>query len=63
MVVAGLSEEHGKLIRGDFDLPIGAQVRIIPNHSCPVANLAREYVVLDENRQQTWPIDAAANAH
>ena len=63
MVVAGLSEEHGKLIRGDFDLPIGAQVRIIPNHSCPVANLAREYVVLDDNRQQTWPIDAAANAH
>ena len=63
MVVAGLSEEHGKLIRRDFDLPIGAQVRIIPNHSCPVANLAREYVVLDENRQLTWPIDAAANAH
>ena len=58
----GLSEEHGKLARADFDLPIGAQVRIIPNHSCPVANLAKEYVVLDKERVDTWPVDAASNA-
>lgn len=62
LVVAGLSEEHGKLVRTDFDLPIGAQVRIIPNHSCPVANLAREYVVIDKERVDTWPVDAASNA-
>jgi D-serine deaminase-like pyridoxal phosphate-dependent protein len=62
MVVTGLSEEHGKLARASFDLPIGAQVRIIPNHSCPVANLAREYVVLADDRIESWPIDAASNA-
>lgn len=62
LVVVGLSEEHGKLARADFDLPIGAQVRIIPNHSCPVANLAKEYVVLDKERVDTWPVDAASNA-
>lgn len=62
LVVAGLSEEHGKLVRRDFDLPIGAKVRIIPNHSCPVANLAREYVVLDHDRITSWSVDAASNA-
>ena len=62
MVVAGVSEEHGKLSRAGFDLPIGTQVRIIPNHSCPVANLAREYVVLDQDRIVSWSVDAASNA-
>ena len=61
LMVAGLSEEHGKLARGHYDLPIGAQVRIIPNHSCPVANLAREYVVFDGDRVESWPIDAPSN--
>ena len=61
LMVAGLSEEHGKLARGSYDLPIGAQVRIIPNHSCPVANLAREYVVFDGDRVESWPIDAPSN--
>jgi len=58
LVVAGLSEEHGKLTRSDFDLSIGSKVRIIPNHSCPVANLARHYTVINENGNVTWPIDA-----
>ena len=63
LVVVGLSEEHGKIARADYDLEIGAQVRIIPNHSCPVANLAREYSVLGgEGVVGTWPIDAASNA-
>ena len=61
LMVAGLSEEHGKLARGHYDLPIGAQVRIIPNHSWPVANLAREYVVFDGDRVESWPIDAPSN--
>lgn len=59
MVVEKVSEEHGILDRGPGDLPIGSLVRIIPNHACPVANLAREYVVLSENSYTTWPIDAA----
>ena len=62
LMVAGLSEEHGKLARADFDLEIGEKVRIIPNHSCPVANLAREYIVLDKDGSSSWPIDAASNA-
>ena len=61
LVVAGLSEEHGKLIRAGFDMEIGDKVRIIPNHSCPVANLARAYIVSDGERCETWPVDAASN--
>ena len=44
--VARLSEEHGFVERGGMDIPIGARLRIIPNHSCPVANLADELVVV-----------------
>ena len=59
LTVAGLSEEHGKLARTDFDLPVGSMVRIIPNHSCPVANLGGQYVVSNGNDLLTWPVDAA----
>ncbi len=57
--VEGLSEEHGKLARTDFDLPVGSRVRIISNHSCPVANLAQELVVVEGDSIAMWPIDAA----
>lgn len=43
ILVAKLSEEHGFLERGTVDLEIGARIRIIPNHSCVVANLVGEY--------------------
>ena len=59
LAVAGLSEEHGKLARAGFDLPLGSKVRIIPNHSCPVANLCRGYTVLDGDQVEVWPVDAA----
>lgn len=59
MRVDGLSEEHGKLARAGFDLPVGSRVRIIPNHSCPVANLARELVMVEGDATAVWPIDAA----
>ncbi len=59
MIVEKVSEEHGILGRGPDDLPIGSQVRIIPNHACPVANLAREYVVLNKEGMSTWPVDAS----
>ena len=57
--VASLSEEHGKLTRTGFDLPIGSRVRILPNHSCPIANLAREFVVMDKDHVSRWPVDAS----
>jgi D-serine deaminase-like pyridoxal phosphate-dependent protein len=59
LTVAGLSEEHGKLARTGFDLPVGSKVRIIPNHSCPVANLSRSYTVLNDGEVEVWPVDAA----
>jgi D-serine deaminase-like pyridoxal phosphate-dependent protein len=46
MIIAKLSEEHGFVVRGDFDLPIGAKLRVVPNHSCVVANLADTYAVV-----------------
>jgi len=59
LIVEKVSEEHGLIRRTDFDLPIGSQVRIIPVHACPVANLAREYVVLDDDQLVSWPVEAA----
>jgi D-serine deaminase-like pyridoxal phosphate-dependent protein len=44
--VVRLSEEHGFLRRERTALGIGSRVRIIPNHACPVANLASNLVVL-----------------
>ncbi len=41
-----LSEEHGFVERGGADLQVGMKVRIIPNHSCPVANLANELTIV-----------------
>lgn len=59
LIVEKVSEEHGLIRRTGFDLPIGSQVRIIPVHACPVANLAREYVVLDDDQLVRWPVEAA----
>ncbi len=60
--IAGLSEEHGwlKLDSYGSDLRIGEMLEVIPVHSCPVANLAGELmmvrggVVMDR-----WPVAAA----
>ena len=61
MIVAKLSEEHGFVERGDQDLKIGSRMRVIPNHACPVANLAQSYVVLKRQREIVrWPIEARA---
>lgn len=54
-----LSEEHGLIPRSQADLPLGARVRIIPNHACPVANLAGVYHVVGNRGAETWPVDAA----
>lgn len=52
-----LSEEHGFVERGEHDLPIGTKLRIIPNHACPVANLAdRLTVVSQTDVLGDWPV-------
>ena len=53
-----LFEEHGFIPRGSSDLPLGAEVRVIPNHACPVANLARTLVVLEGDDVYEWPVNA-----
>jgi len=56
--IVRLSEEHGFIPRGNSDLALGTCVRVIPNHACPVANLARTLVVLDGDDVYEWPVDA-----
>ena len=59
MVVAKLSEEHGFVEREDFDLAIGSTIRLIPNHSCVVANLLDTYTVLKDGQiNEQWDIVA-----
>lgn len=61
--IVRLSEEHGFIERLNTDLSIGTRLRIIPNHACPVVNLAAHlYVVNDKNIVTVWPVDAR-NAH
>ena len=57
--VVRLSEEHGFIARGAADLPIGAKLRIVPNHACQVVNLADELVVVSEDVEvDRWPVAA-----
>jgi D-serine deaminase-like pyridoxal phosphate-dependent protein len=45
-----LSEEVGRIrIDGYTDVKVGDQLRIIPNHTCPVANLADRLLLVREN--------------
>lgn len=62
--VAKLSEEHGFVARNDLELEIGSQVRIIPNHSCVVANLLGEYIVLKgDGETERWRLAAQSFVH
>ena len=55
--VTALSEHHGTVV--DVDLPLGARVRVVPNHVCATVNLADEYLVeLPGGDLATWPVDA-----
>ncbi len=47
--VAKLSEEHAFLTYGDNRPPIGTPVLILPNHSCPVANLSGGLLLLEKD--------------
>jgi D-serine deaminase-like pyridoxal phosphate-dependent protein len=52
--------EHGWISRENEkqSMEIGERLRIIPNHSCPVANLSEEYVVVDGATKEIWKVDA-----
>ena len=64
MSLVKLSEEHGFIARKGFDLPVGSKVRIIPNHSCSVANLADNYVILEDGRPvDQWQVAARGKVH
>lgn len=64
MGVAKLSEEHGFVERKDFDLPVGSTIRLIPNHSCVVANLLDTYTVLKDGQiSAQWDIVARGQVH
>lgn len=57
-----LSEEHGwlRLDPNGSDVAIGEQLRIVPIHSCPVANLAEELtVVRGDEVVARWGVAAA----
>lgn len=62
MPVVGLSEEHGLVAHGGHPPEIGERLRILPNHACPVVNLAREIVVLEVDGRATRRPVAAAGA-
>jgi len=60
--IVGLSEEHGwlKLDPRGSDVRIGEMLEVIPVHSCPVANLAGELVMVRGGAAvDRWPVAAA----
>lgn len=64
LVVAGLSEEVGKLkVTGPTHLKVGDRIQIIPNHSCSAANLTDWYVMVGANGEVTGhiPVDIRSN--
>jgi D-serine deaminase-like pyridoxal phosphate-dependent protein len=56
--VAKLSEEHG-FVERTADIPVGARLRIVPNHACPVVNLSDELLVVSGDKVlERWPVAA-----
>jgi D-serine deaminase-like pyridoxal phosphate-dependent protein len=60
LLVERLSEEHAtvKVVDGSTPLEPGDRVRIVPNHSCPVSNLAERAWIVDGERVEPLPIAA-----
>ena len=57
--VVRLSEEHGFVEHGGREIEIGTKLRIVPNHACPVVNLADELLVVSGNGDVAkWPVAA-----
>ena len=63
LILVGANQEHGIMahrsgkIDGALHLPVGAQVRIMPNHACPTAAQYDHYKVLGAGREiaACWP--------
>lgn len=62
LILVGANQEHGIMahrsgkIEGVLQLPVGTQVRIVPNHACPTAAQYEHYKVLGAGREitATW---------
>lgn len=62
LILVGANQEHGIMahrcgkIEGALYLPVGAQVRIVPNHACPTAAQYEHYKVLGAGHEiiATW---------
>lgn len=62
LIVAATNQEHGVVARADgepIDLgryPIGARLRVLPNHACATAAQHARYVVVEDQRvAAVWP--------
>ncbi len=59
LLVERLSEEHGFVRHGGAKIRVGDRLNVVPNHSCPVANLADWLYVLKQDRiAQRWRVAA-----
>lgn len=57
--VLKLSEEHGFVQRESSRLGVGDRLRILPNHTCPVVNLADSLTVIHpDGATEEWPVAA-----
>jgi D-serine deaminase-like pyridoxal phosphate-dependent protein len=58
--VVRLSEEHGVLeVPPDAEVEIGDRLLVVPNHVCPVINLASELTIVDDGELvDRWPVAA-----
>ena len=62
--VVRLSEEHGVVeVPAHSDLRVGDRVALIPNHVCPVINLADAVTVVDGGLVERWPVAARGKVH
>ena len=57
---ARLSEEHGVIeIPSSANVSIGERILIMPNHICPVINLANELTIVEDGDVvDQWPVAA-----
>jgi D-serine deaminase-like pyridoxal phosphate-dependent protein len=64
LIVTGTNQEHGIMahrsgkVDGALHLPVGTQVRILPNHACSTAAQYGQYQVLGGTPGEvtaTWP--------
>ncbi len=59
--VRKLYDHHAIVELGGPDSPaVGDVVSVIPNHVCPVVNLATELAVVRDDAVEYWPVDARA---